>query len=151
MFSLFRRRRSDSSVIEVVRGLQVEGVAAPRLTPEPDEAELAATALLEMTAGPKHGAAKTSDPRENKERDAEYYHALAGRIAVAHEAERRAALRYVAFSEEQLTSAHCPLSAIEDGLYKHIETIEREGGELKRRWQHCMADVTVRQMWPVYG
>ena len=35
---------------------------------------------------------------------------------------------------------------LEAELYKRVDTVEREQGDLKRRWQHCLADIIVRRM-----
>ena len=54
--------------------------------------------------------------------------------------------------EQELKKPHLPVSGagslglLETELYKRIDVIERVGGELKKRWQHCLADVTVRLM-----
>ena len=84
--------------------------------------------------------------------DADHYHRLAEKIREAHFNARLRTLRFVAFCEQQLLDPHLPLTGkgslgqLEAELLKRIDTIEREGGELKRRWQHCLATVTVRLM-----
>lgn len=135
--------------------LRIEGVAPAPMTPEPDDAELAAEALLASLANDK----ATKKSRKSRKSDelvskpargtAEYYRQLAKRISEGHEYERRMALRFVAFCEERL---HAPFlneeqtASLEQGLYQQIDIVDREGGELKRRWQHCLAEIIVRQM-----
>ena len=134
--------------------LTIQGIAPAPMTPEPDDAEIAAQALLELMAA-NHGdrlpdSAKNHEPvpvmSPNTPHDATYYKHLAARIHSAHEAERRAAMRYVAYCEQELQRPVSQLSTLNSQLMHHLNTIEREGGELKRRWQHCLADVTVRLM-----
>ncbi|MBQ9645339.1 MAG: hypothetical protein IJV24_03140 [Prevotella sp.] len=155
--------------------LAIEGIAPAPMTPEPDDAELAAQALLEVLLAQKtqrqkkwhrHGrksaagtAAEAAAPSPSGQdsagtspRDAAYYHRLREKIYAAHDAARLRTLRFVAFCEQELKNTHLPaygpgsLALLETELYKRIDTIEREGGDLKRRWQHCLANVTVRMM-----
>jgi hypothetical protein len=79
----------------------------------------------------------------------QYYKDLSEKIRIAHEQERRAAMRYVAYCEEELK--HQPsdishLTSLEQGLYQHQNAVEREGGELLKRWQKCLAELTVMEM-----
>ena len=128
------------------------------LTPEPDNAELAAQALLESMCdgrGKKEDAGRKRQPSDTH--DTAYYHQLADRIQAAHAAEIRAALRYVAYCEQELQKMEEGMGKMEDDrqasviehlerdLYRHLGTVEREGGELKKRWQNCMAECVVRQ------
>ena len=89
--------------------------------------------------------------------DADHYHRLAEKIREAHFNARLRTLRFVAFCEQQLLDPHLPLTGkgslgqLEAELLKRIDTIEREGGELKRRWQHCLAEVTMRMMNGIGG
>ena len=139
--------------------LRVEGTHT-HLTPEPDDAELAAEALLEMMTAPSNSpkgegknaaASKSSSPLWEGGRGL-YYHQLADRIREAHRKSAQQATRFVAACEYKLQSKHLPyygpgsLQLLEVELYKRIDIIEREGGELKSRWQHCLAEVTVRLM-----
>ena len=144
--------------------LRIEGIGDAPLTAEPDDAELAAEAVLEMMCDGRWNMEDVShqpsaishqpsaDGRQPQEGTREYYEALAVRIRRAHEAERRAATRATAYCEQRLSQERLPdqgegsLAYVEETLYKHLDTIEREGGELKRRWQHCLADVTVRRL-----
>lgn len=129
--------------------LRIDGVKTT-MTPQPDDAELAAQALLEsMSGNPKKSRkGKAAEPRHGTP---EYYRQLSEKIRQARAAEARRTMRYLAYCEQQLDApaiSHHP-SAIEDlerGLYLHQDTAEREGGELLRRWQHCLAEVIVRQM-----
>lgn len=96
-----------------------------------------------------------------------FYRQLAKRLGLAHAVEARAAKRYVAYCEEQLRGTAesrnygttetanlevrgpaNPLAALEDGLFRHQNAVEREGGELLRRWQRCLAEAIVRQTAP---
>lgn len=170
-----------------VRTLRIDGVKTV-MTPAPDDTELAAQALLESLAGnsgskvqgsrfkvkdQKKGR-KQKDNRESstmnhesEAKDAAYYKQLSEKIRKAHELERRAAMRYVAYVEQQLklvqgsgfrvqdssnhepcTMNHKPesIATLEHGLYKHQDTVEREGGELLKRWQKCLAECILKQM-----
>lgn len=139
------------------RPLRIEGIGDAPLTAEPDDAELAAEAVLEMMCDGRWNMEDVShqpsaDGRQPQEGTREYYEALAVRIRREHEAERRAATRATAYCEGQLKQERLPedgngsLAYMERTLYKHLDTVEREGGGLKRRWQHCLAEVTVRRM-----
>lgn len=61
-------------------------------------------------------------------------------------------MRFVTWCEHELEKRDLPiegkgsLAQMEAELYKRIDTIERVGGELKHRWQHCLANVIVRRM-----
>jgi len=133
--------------------LAIAGIPAAPITPEPDDAELAAEAFLQ-TLSPlsRKGESRAKARKAAPNGSSEYYQQLAEKIKAAHEHERRAAKRFVAFAESELChDARLPLSpkelaSLEQGLFKHQETAEREKGELLRRWQHCLADVTVSLM-----
>lgn len=144
----------------VPQPLHIEGVS-DTLTPEPDDAELAAQALLElMCKQTAQGNRKSSNAPGTQstqaatppEKDAAYYHALADRIREARAAADQRLRRFLAFCEQELKKPHLPptgngsLQQIEVELYKRINIVEREGGVLKRRWQHCLATVLVRRM-----
>lgn len=139
--------------------LRVEGVAPAPMTPEPDDAELAAMALLEKMAEIKgvsrnDGITESGDNGNKKDapHDAAYYKRLAERIRKAHESANLRTQRFLAFCEQELKKHDLPkegpgsLGLLEAELYKRLDVIERHGGELKRRWQHCLAMVTVRLM-----
>lgn len=134
--------------------LRISGVGEAPMTPEPDDAEVAAQALLEyMTTLTKEKATT----RKGEQIDAvihtpEYYRKLAQRIRDAHTSAELHARRFVTFCEQELRKPNLPregaksLGLLEAELYKRIDIIEREGGELKKRWQRCLAEVTVRMM-----
>ena len=142
--------------------LQVEGIAPAPITPDPDDAELAAQALLESLAEEvrkvrskkSHKSHKSQEPQEahNPQKDSAYYHRLAEKIRLAQEAAILRATRFVAACEYKLKDKHLPfygegsLGMLEAELYKRLDIIERAEGDLKRRWQHCLAEVTVRLM-----
>lgn len=128
--------------------LHIEGVAPAPITPEPDEAEVAAQALLESMSQQK----KEKKEEKPEEGTAAYYEGLADRIRQAHDAATLRVMRFVAYCEQQLRKPNVPatgkdsLALMEVELYKRIDTVEREGGELKKRWQRCLAEIIVRQM-----
>ena len=161
--------------------LRIDGCKTT-LTPTPDDAELAAQALLESRIyGDKEQrkAAKKRQPslratlrpsgqrtirhQTSSTHDAQYYRELSEKIKESHAADARMAMRYVAYCEEQLTSdishqpsaiSHQPsdishqtsdIATLEHGLFKHQDTVEREGGDLLERWQKCLAECIIRQ------
>lgn len=129
--------------------LRIEGVRI-ELTPQPDDAEVAAEALLKslsQKADKDHKPQPTQAPPEQG--TPAYYRRLSDRIREDRETETRLALRFVAYCEQELHSPLLPtgrIAGLERELYQRIDIVEREGGELKRRWQHCLADITVRLM-----
>ncbi len=139
-FNIFRRKSQKS-----VRSLRIDGVST-KMTPRPDDAELAAQALLEHMSAPKDRGKKPAG-KQPKEGSAAYYKQLRGKISDAHAAEARDAQRYLAYTEEELKENPGleQLIEIEQGLYRFQDCTEREGGELKTRWQHCLADVLVKR------
>lgn len=149
-FKIYRKKKMK----DPVRTLRIDGVKTT-LTPTPDDAELAAQALLESRLTPDRPTPGSSPKgrgvnRKHADGTPEYYQDLSEKIRIAHEQDRRAAMRYVAYVEAQLKSAislqPSDLADLERGLYAHQDTIEREGGELKRRWQKCLAELTVMEM-----
>lgn len=179
--NLFHRKRRVpvGSPDRKPQPLRIEGISPAPLTPEPDEAELAAQALLEHMCeqsrkDPRKDHLKDrhkdhhkdshndkaagsvpvgfADGKSEAPRDAAYYRQLADRIRQAHEAATQRTLRFVAFVEQELQKPSLPLSGpgslglLEAELYKRLDVIERRGGELKKRWQHCLATVIVRRM-----
>lgn len=151
----FFRRRSgaQSTGNPESQPLCIDGISPAPLTPEPDDAELAAQALLEMMAGNKNFRYnEIPKAQNNEEQSASYYRALADRLRAARRKAAQQATRFVAFCEYKLKEKHLPtygpgsLRLLEVELYKRLDIIDREGGELKRRWQRCLAEVTVRLM-----
>jgi len=170
---LFRRKHSTPLPTREGQGggsaspLRIEGVKPAPLTPEPDDAELAAQALLETMCDVRskmedvRDAADAHQPsaiihqpsaisHQPSVRDAAYYHALADRIRAARTAEARLVMRLLASVEEQLAEPTALYKGqwgdTERKLYRAIDIAEREGGELHSRWQHCLANVIVRRM-----
>lgn len=145
--NIFRRKAKDEPA-----PLAVAGIPPAPVTPEPEDAELAAQALLELLAMKGRGGDRKPRAAEPVRGTAEYYHALAERIGQAHEAARRRTQRFLSYCEQELAKDGLPLTGkgslaqLENELYKRIDTVEREGGDLKKRWQHCLADVTIRMM-----
>lgn len=160
---LFRHRHADETAEQqpsaTPQPLRIEGVKPAPLTPEPDDAELAAQALLESLASPEQNRNDDISEYRNNEkqdgktaqpRDASYYRALADRIRTARTAEARLVMRLLASVEEQLAEPTALYKGqwgdTERKLYRAMDVAEREGGELHRRWQHCLANVLVRRM-----
>ena len=145
--------------------LRVEGVKPAPMTPEPDDAELAAAALLEhmqevqgsrfKVQGDKDRnndmpESRDSNKMKDAPRDAKYFKDLAARIKAAHESARLRTQRFLAFCEQELKKPDLPkegpgsLGLLNAELYKRIDVVRRHGGELEQRWMHCLAEVTVR-------
>ena len=152
MLKWIRKLLRRNAPAETAQPLRIEGVAPAAMTPEPDDAELAAQALLELLAGRAPG--KEDGAERPEEGTAEYYRLLADRIRQAHAKAELRTRRFVAWCEQELKRGDIPLDGkdslaqMETELYKRIDTVDREGGELKRRWQHCLAEVIVRRMQP---
>jgi len=156
--NLFKKKSTSP---EEAVPLTIEGVEPAPMTPEPDDAELAAQAILETLAEPK-AATKTKtktkkktvnrEPLTENRASADHFRELAKKIRQAHEQSRQRTLRFICYCEQELQKPDLPevgkgsLSLLEAELYKRIDTVEREGGDLKRRWQHCLAEVTVRRI-----
>lgn len=151
----FFHRKKKQQQRQEPQPLRIEGIAPAPFTAEPDEAELAAQALLEMMSAAddksrNNDIPSSCDNGKDAPHDAVYYRQLADRIRQAHESARLRTMRFVAFVEHELKSPHLPLTGpgslglIEAELYKRIDIVERYGGDLKRRWQYCLAQVTVR-------
>lgn len=130
-----------------VRTLRIDGVKAPVMTPKPDDAELAAQAVLEHMSEKGHKPEKKTKERQAKEGTPEFYQQMRDKIKEAHTADARDAMRYLAYIEEELKENpnQEQLVEIERGLYQHRDAAEREGGDLKTRWQNCLAQVIVLQ------
>lgn len=138
--------------------LRIEGVRT-RMTPQPDAAELAAQALLEsMADGSRTRRKKGSrgkDGAEPRQGTPEYYRQLSERIRAGRAAEARLTMRYLTYCEEQLALPKelyvGQTGEMEQELYRRQAIAEREGGELLRRWQHCLAECIVRSMSAAAG
>lgn len=154
-FKGFRKKQRGHGEPQPMR---IEGIRT-RLTPKPDDAETAAQALLESLTQESGKTRKERMDKENankdkstsmEQRDTAYYRRLADRIRESREADRRLLQRNLVYFEEQLgKNPACSIqeqSDIERMLYGSQDFADREGGELLRRWQHCLAEVTVRQM-----
>ena len=155
-------RGNDPRTDAAPQPLRIEGVPEAPFTPEPDDAELAAQAVLElMTRGgqsnrntPSNQSNQSTQNTQSNQstQTAAYYRQLADRIREAHAKAARQATRFIYNCELELRKPRLPLygagsvQLLETELYKRIDVVEREGGELKRRWQHCLAEVTVRLM-----
>ena len=176
IFGKFFKKKHPSVTDEEPIPLRIEGIPEAPFTAEPDDAELAAEALLEMMAampqkksrrnkgnkgnpnladGKDVSAVSVVSAGQNEnvaDRDVKYYQKLADRIRKAHAKAAQQATRFIYNCELKLENKHLPfygegsLGMLEAELYKRIDIVEREGGELKRRWQHCLAEVTVRLM-----
>lgn len=167
--NLFNRKREDTpkEPTPEPQPLAIEGIPQAPMTPEPDDAELAAQALLDMMIAKHHGRRHgkgdhrnndITESRDNKKeetatpRTASYYRHLTRKMREAREATRLRLARFLAFVEHELKKPNLPtygdgsLGLLEAELYKHLDIVEREDGDLKRRWQHCLARVTVRLM-----
>lgn len=162
--NLFRKKKQEPEP------LQVQGVAAAPMTAEPDNAEVAAQAILEVLIDMRHKAAQKYIRKHGKTdiepeyepkvkpakvvapHDVKYYHHLADRIRQAYDSSRLRAMRFLSWCEQELKKSDLPmtgdgsLTLIETELYKRIDIVDREGGKLKERWQHCLAEVTLRLM-----
>ena len=128
--------------------LRIEGIEPALLTPAPDDAELAATLLLESMSRKGRVAKKRKTPDSVTAK----YKAIADNIRENRAAAVRTAQRYIAYSEQVLAQAKSgvtggsSLADLERGLFLNQHAAEREGGELFSRWQHCLAVVTIRLM-----
>lgn len=150
-FKIFRRRQGKEEGLP----LRVEGVTIT-LTPEPDEAEEAAEALLtakaDVRSKKEEGRGKKPQPSDLSHQTSKskaYYQRIAQRIREGREMEARMTMRLVAYCEQELKNPLLPegrIAGLESSLYERLDIVEREGGELKKRWQHCLAEVTVRVM-----
>lgn len=83
----------------------------------------------------------------------EHYEQLAERVKEGREMEARMTMRLLAYCEQELKNPLLPIGRIvglERDLLQRTDIVEREGGELKRRWQGCLAEVTVRMMNSVH-
>ena len=139
------------------------------MTMEPDKAELAAQALLEVMLDKQKQRRKKANVYEDSDnagksgesvepgkpntlQTSEYYHQLSDRIRQAYASSRQRTLRFLCYCEQQLRNHDIPLfgsdslNLLQTELLKRIDVVDRVGGEIKARWQHCLAEVTLRQM-----
>ena len=160
----FRQNRQKEP--ETPQTLKIDGVGEAPMTMEADNAELAAQALLEVMLDKQKRRRKKADVSDKSEtsgksvesgkpntlQTSEYYHQLSDRIRKAYASSRQRTLRFLCYCEQQLRNQDIPLygadslNIIQAELYKRIDVIDREGGDIKARWQHCLAEVTLRQM-----
>lgn len=144
--NIFRKKEQQA-----LQPLRIEGIADAPMTVEPDDAEIAAQAILEMMCK-EASTQKGQSPSCKPSCGAAYYRQLAVKIRKAHEAARQRTMRFVTFCEHELQKKDIPLTGdssltlLEKELFKRIDIVDREGGELKRRWQLCLAQVIVKQM-----
>lgn len=131
------------NVQPVPEPLRIEGVTTT-MTPRPDDAEVAAHALLESLSDPDAASRKTQT--RSRTNEAGYYRELSRRVMEGHRVEERLAVRFLLFCELELAGGDTPLPDLEEGLFKHQAAADRSGGLLKDRWQHCLAEVTLRMM-----
>lgn len=139
------------------------------MTMEPDKVELAAQALLEVMIDKQKRRRKKADVYEATGntgksgesgesgkpsflQTSEYYHQLSDRIRQAYGSSRQRTLRFLCYCEQQLRNQNIPLfgagslNLMQAELLKRIDVVDRVGGEIKARWQHCLAEVTLRQI-----
>ena len=164
---IFRRNKQKEP--EIPQPLKIDGVGEAPITMEPDNAELAAQALLEVMIDKHKRRRKKSDIYETSYKDGKsgesvesgkpntlqtvtYYHELADRVRQAYASSRQHTLRFLCYCEQQLRNHDIPLfgadslNLMQAELLKHIDVVDREGGEIKTRWQYCLAEVTLRQI-----
>lgn len=160
----FRQNRQKEP--ETPQTLKIDGVGEAPMTMEADNAELAAQALLEVMLDKQKRRRKKSDVSDKSEtseksgesgkpntlQTSEYYHQLSDRIRKAYASSRQRTLRFLCYCEQQLRNQDIPLygadslNIMQAELYKRIDVVDREGGDIKARWQHCLAELTLRQM-----
>lgn len=169
MKNLFHRKHTLSPT-----PLRVAGVGYAPITPEADEAEVATQAILELMLEKqkdkkflkrfhlsrllhKEHKKTANESHEGHESDKDsqtvaYYEHLAKHVGEAYHAGRQRALRFICFAEQQLDNPNLPayghgsLAMLEAELYKRLDVVDREGGDMKKRWQHCLAEITLRIM-----
>lgn len=160
----FRQNRQKEP--ETPQTLKIDGVGEAPMTMEADNAELAAQALLEVMLDKQKRRRKKSDVSDKSEtseksgesgkpntlQTSEYYHQLSDRIRKAYASSRQRTLRFLCYCEQQLRNQDIPLygadslNIMQAELLKRIDVVDRVGGEIKARWQHCLAEVTLRQI-----
>ena len=133
------------NVQPVPEPLRIEGVTT-KMTPHPDDAEVAAQALLENLSGAERKE-RHKEQAAPANGTADYYRIISHTIRNTHSLEAKLALRYITYCEQQIFTADVSESAeLESGLYRYQACAEREGGEIFHRWQHILAMCVVRQM-----
>lgn len=160
LFSLFKKKKAKCEAVP----LRIEGIGAAPTTPLPDDAELAAQALLEMAmkGGENNKRTVTKTPHKDAEKPSPdskgkvYYQHFSERMNNIRKQEIRMAMRCTAWCEELLDAMEHRrgtaenqsevLAEMNTRLLSHLDAVEREGGELKLRWQRCLALVTLRMM-----
>lgn len=158
----FNKKAMASSEKRVGERLSIEGVSQAPMTAEPDAAEIAAQALLEIMSGQeipvKVDASTDVKEKENSpmtngpDGGVPYYESLAKKIRKSQEEARLRTLRFIAFCEQELENKDLPangpgsLGLLEKELLKRIDVVDRCGGELKKRWQYCLSEVIVRKV-----
>lgn len=159
---IFRRKSIASSKNRVEEQLSIKGVPPAPITAEPDTAEIAAQALLEVMDNIQTTVKKDVGEEDKKKENpltakgpdggASFYKSLAQKIRHSQEEARLRALRFVAFCEQELTKEDLPaygpgsLGLLEKELLKRIDVVDRCGGELKKRWQYCLSEVIVKMV-----
>lgn len=162
----FRQNRQKEP--ETPQTLKIDGVGEAPMTMEADNAELAAQALLEVMLDKQKRRRKKADVPNKSEtseksdksgstkpsflQTSEYYHQLSDRIRQAYGSSRQRTLRFLCYCEQQLRNQNIPLfgagslNLMQAELLKRIDVVDRVSGEIKARWQHCLAEVTLRQI-----
>ena len=120
----FKRNRQKEP--KTPQPLKIDGVGDAPMTMEPDKAELAAQALLEVMLDKQKQRRKKSDVYEDPDnagksgesgepvkpntlQTSEYYHQLSDRIRQAYASSRQRTLRFLCYCEQQLRN-HDPCS-----------------------------------------
>jgi hypothetical protein len=157
-FNIYKHKKQTSPI-----PLRIQDVKEAPMTPEPDDAEIAVQAILEVmleknakktrkkTAN-KNGKGAEANRKNEEPNSVAYYKHLSKHICEAYRSARLRALRFLCFCEQQLEDPDIPayghgsIALLEAELYKRLDVVEREGGDMKKRWQHCLAEVTLRLM-----
>ena len=129
------------------RPFRMEGVALA-MTPHPDDAEMEAQALLDVLSGNTPRPRKDGAGDGPEQGSAEYYRLLSRRISDSRSAGMRDVLRCVVWCEQELMKPVLSadrLAEMEKELYRRLALVDGDGRDLKGRWQHCLAEVIVRQ------
>lgn len=150
--NIFKRKK-----VSPITPLRIQGIDDAPMTPEPDDTEIAAQAILEIILEKKGKKWKKHKKDKDLEKSGDrngvaYYKHLSEHIREAYQAARQRALRFLCYCEQQLSNPDVPayghgsIALLETELYKRFDVVEREGGDMKKRWQHCLAEVTLRLM-----